>query len=154
MLKSFIPIWLCLSVAKFSVTTISPEIWNGTPRDWFFSTTRSSRKRSGARAAAPTVVESLISVFQDALLFTDISQPIGMLGSAAILPEVMWIAKPTTRSLSLTCKLGMEIERVGRRASWLARQEKAGRPEKAPQPTAKNMNLLPLVFLQPPHRSH
>jgi len=147
MLKSFIPIWLCLSVAKFSVTTISPEIWNGTSRDSFFSTTRNSRKKAGARAAAPTVVEALISVFQDALLSTDISQPIGMLGSAAILPEVMWIAKPTTRSLSLTCKLGMEIERVWRRASWLAFKNKGVRLAKATKPTAKNMNSFRLLFI-------
>src|SRR5713226_5217357 len=147
MLKSFIPIWLCVSVAKFSVTTISPEIWNGTPRDSFFSTTRNSRKKAGARAAAPTVVEALISVFQDALLSTDISQPIGMLGSAAILPEVMWIAKPTTRSLSLTCTLGMEIERVWRRASWLACENKGVRPAKATKPTAKNMNSFRLLFI-------
>src|SRR5260370_13738095 len=147
MWKSFITSWLCLSVAKFSVTTIWPEIWNGTPRDSFFSTTRNSRKKAGARAAAPTVVEALISVFQDALLSTDISQPIGMLGSAAILPEVMWIAKPTTRSLSLTCKLGMEIERVWRRASWLAFKNKAFRPAKATKPTAKNMNSFRLLFI-------
>src|SRR5260370_9361426 len=147
MLKSFIPIWRCLSVAKFSVTTFSPEIWNGTPRDSFFSPTRNSRKKAGARGAAPVVVEALISVFKDALLSTDISQPIGMLGSAAILPEVMWIAKPTTRSLSLTCKLGMEIERVWRRASWLACKNEGVRPAKATKPTPKNMNSFRLLFI-------
>src|SRR5260370_40432120 len=70
-----------------------------------------------------------------------------MLGSAAILPEVMWIAKPTTRSLSLTCTLGMEIERVWRRASWLACENKGVRPAKATKPTAKNMNSFRLLFI-------
>src|SRR5260370_34906338 len=74
-----------------------------------------------------------------------------MLGRAAILPEVTWIAKSTTRSLSLTCKLGMEIERVWRRASWLACENKGVRPAKASKPTAKNMNSFRLLFIWPRH---